>query len=937
MDFKQTRNAFNDLKGQFEQGLISADELEARTNELIMADPKGVQWRIGGRNEKWYRFDAPNWVEDMPAGLSNVSPAVTPPESISRSGKPINNRVVNAPERISRRRAPEHVPKPLKDHPQSPKLQKQSNKIPWILGLSVSACACIALASFILISVFSPRPRVLGQMTVNSAGGTFQDKNISIAISPNPNRSPVTLKITKSATDPFRMEQTSQIEIEGALAEVRGVLMVTLPIPADWLTAEGRLPEGESLVVNLQEDIYAPSAGTLTSVHPIDSKVDFNTHTIGFEIPLGSELTAGSSVPHNAALLPRRSSRATRVTVELRLTRGGTFIRYGCDDPSKDFLIENLYTESPSSPTPPLSDQDCERLVNILHVEKKKLEDLGFDRAFAEHNKPIVVYLSNTMGPYQYGLCGIPVTGGYRSSFIQINAQLINGGAAKASIGHELFHLVQFAYNPMLTPARLPNLSVNLAEGNHLKTIWSEEAMSVWFEPYAEDDPTSIPSVALSNMEFINKPFFAPDNYNAGQEQGYGASFFLRYLTNKYGQGLVKEILENQLQQDINTGMAMIAWSHAVASHGGLIEDDWKDFLETYLINPMALGFKSLHTSTQTRIYELALESGIDTSGSESEGLSYDKWYATFMDINNAAKFMSPAKRGYVTRPNDPAHVQLQVPLKDFSSLPIKLTIKDTGRSFVEVPGKLVIQVSCQDGSQSVQACPEAIGLLVYPYPAGAMEPTIQNALSSASDYIWPGGDNQAALSSTEFTSNKSLVYGALSLIPFNNYAATYNDSTNVMIDLYYYWYFEDYYLQVFGVPYEYYEPGPAIPTDTPVPDSSTFPQSSNEMSPEELCACEAKWMNEIFIYNDEQFWKDEYGSNFISDTLMEYQPYIYDPNTGMCVGDYATELCFINSDGATYCANVWGDLDGNGLMPMSQGLDGVLKHIEDSPGFSCE
>lgn len=66
MDFKQTQQAYIHLKDQLEQGRITADEFEARVNEMVVTDSTGVLWQIGVKTGKWYRYDGQGWVEDVP-------------------------------------------------------------------------------------------------------------------------------------------------------------------------------------------------------------------------------------------------------------------------------------------------------------------------------------------------------------------------------------------------------------------------------------------------------------------------------------------------------------------------------------------------------------------------------------------------------------------------------------------------------------------------------------------------------------------------------------------------------------------------------------------------------------------------------------------------------------------------------------------------------
>lgn len=69
MDFKQTKQAYARLKDEFQQGRITAEEFEARVNEMVVTDSAGMLWQIGVKTGIWYRFDGQQWVEDIPPGF----------------------------------------------------------------------------------------------------------------------------------------------------------------------------------------------------------------------------------------------------------------------------------------------------------------------------------------------------------------------------------------------------------------------------------------------------------------------------------------------------------------------------------------------------------------------------------------------------------------------------------------------------------------------------------------------------------------------------------------------------------------------------------------------------------------------------------------------------------------------------------------------------
>jgi len=72
MDFNQVTRNYINLKQQFDQGKMKAEEFERLVNEHNVTDHNGVRWQIGVNSGKWYRYDGQNWVEENPSGLAGA-------------------------------------------------------------------------------------------------------------------------------------------------------------------------------------------------------------------------------------------------------------------------------------------------------------------------------------------------------------------------------------------------------------------------------------------------------------------------------------------------------------------------------------------------------------------------------------------------------------------------------------------------------------------------------------------------------------------------------------------------------------------------------------------------------------------------------------------------------------------------------------------------
>lgn len=136
MDFKQTQQAFTQLKDQFEKGRITSDEFETRVNEMVVVDSVGDQWQIGVKTGKLYRFDGQGWVEDTPRELIGSNATYAP-----QNAKPYQAR-------------------------------KQPSKSKWIGGLLIGGilvvcCMGVALGGWFIWS-YGPSPAPFTSPTVSS-------------------------------------------------------------------------------------------------------------------------------------------------------------------------------------------------------------------------------------------------------------------------------------------------------------------------------------------------------------------------------------------------------------------------------------------------------------------------------------------------------------------------------------------------------------------------------------------------------------------------------------------------------------------------------------------------------------------------------------------------------------------------------------------------
>ncbi len=921
MDFKQTQQAYVRLKDQLEQGRVTAKEFEARVNEMVVTDSAGTLWQIGVKTGKWYHFDKMKWMEDIPPGLPPLSPAA-PPERISNSGAQVSKRPVKAPERIFRRQAPERISQPSNQsnyHPPTQQLRKRTRKVPWVIGSVVSACACVAVVSVVLFTVLSHRPKILGQMTVTPSGGSFQQQAVTITASPGTVSIPLTLAITQhsdnSKPDEGVLAQTAPIQISGALDQLHGSLLMTLPIPSDWLTADGTLPAGETVVIVEQGQAFGTSVGVILDRHPLPTQIDLQARTATVEVIFAPSDIASRTSPHLASPLRRDDYALTYRMLKIKKEQFECY--------NQDFKVWAGFV--------PISEENCRTLLDLLVDAKKKLEDLGFTDALSQHNRPIQIYLKSTDSAHGYAQVG--KFSSVNNSYIVLDNKELKKGQdmdlsdpdktqfIKSIIGHEMFHLVQYFYNPILIKAWVPGM---LTEQENLKTLWSDEAMSVWFEPIAVNNQSYLPGLEGAFLGsrvvpgFLTEPLAVPvigedDQGNKSlsigeRHKGYGSAFFLHFLTNRYGNDLIREVLERQLSVSSAQPIAQVAWDQALRARDSSLSDEYVYFLEGFLIrgekihtdqfvNPLnRVENQSASNPIETVYVDVRLD---DDKLDDREGA----WYAVFIDLEQI--LIKSSERGYIKAGSSPALTSIQIPLQNIQFKTVRLIVKPS-ELINTYPSTLGIKISCSGGSLS-QACPESVGLLAYPIPKGYEFnlPSYDGALSNADSYIFAGGDNIFLWNSDQFAMGSP--YQGLFFIAFNNRLSTSNDPTNVIIDLAYIWKKQ---LEEPIPPTE--EPVPpteelVLPTQEPMPptEAPVIPPQPSEMSPEELCEWNNWWTNEVHLPYERQLAQEEYGSDFVSFDFEWLQSFAYNPGTQLCEGGYNHVQCTINQGNPPNCYTV--------------------------------
>ena len=201
-------------------------------------------------------------------------------------------------------------------------------------------------------------------------------------------------------------------------------------------------------------------------------------------------------------------------------------------------------------------------LITDLTVSRMMLEALGYEYCGLLTNY-VDVHVRTIEGSdgnfFQSGF-------GISQCYLEIDPAK-EGIERRAAAGHELFHLYQVCYG-VCGHARAYNHE------------WLSEAVSVWFEPLLIGDSTYIPTVMNGNRDFITKGL---ETNTAAI--GYGASTFMIWLTDKYGDlNVPLEIFQKVALDPSSECASSKGVDAALVDRGSNLTAEFREFSREFLL-----------------------------------------------------------------------------------------------------------------------------------------------------------------------------------------------------------------------------------------------------------------------------------------------------------------------------------------------------------------
>jgi hypothetical protein len=362
------------------------------------------------------------------------------------------------------------------------------------------------------------------KIKVDSSGGTINVEDLNLSIPKNAFESTSNLVISKGeGSTPYGENILSKLyKVDGLPSIISKPIEVTLKLEKASKNETHVVFGEESFVPSLNKiDVnYQLLPSTVSGDEVMATIPPTESNGIIFKL-LNQKLVSDTSSKKDGETNTYYLSSATNMKSEQSVKMKFKII---CDT---EILNKNFKT--------------IQEILNYFEIAYTKLEDRVGLNWKLRTNWPINIEIKK-LGQDTYGY--FTASKLWRSrDYIQLNSDMLNNSDAltefKVTAGHELFHLLQALYDPtwFLGWRGGPNLC-----------FW--EASSVWFEKLMIEKSDYCSKTLLDySGKFMLNGLWNADNSTTGsaQDHGYGASMYLDYLINTYGNNtkIVGKIWEN--------------------------------------------------------------------------------------------------------------------------------------------------------------------------------------------------------------------------------------------------------------------------------------------------------------------------------------------------------------------------------------------------------
>lgn len=622
---------------------------------------------------------------------------------------------------------------------------RPKNRLPMYLG----GCAVLILgmlflagASYFLYVTILQNEVAVGTLEVNPSGGMFEAGGLRIEVPAGVAAQSLRFQVMREKRAPAEDNEgldyrSTGYIVRGPLHLLDGSVHIALETPKDYLT-------GNTLLV-IEEDVVTPSHGPQRAFHLLPTTVDPSTGRLNATLTIrqfeGADYSLnGRAFPVGAGEpLAHVQNDATVSDITIRVESGWVY----------DALVSDHFRVSYRSKF--VERTLVEQGVRILEQQYQKLTEMGFSFGDVEPIEVSISPLIDKSGQFVSSKLGASYCSIQLASRFFYHQDIYddNLNELKATAGHELLHLAQFIADPRLAYIKAVN---------PLPTLWLDEATATWFEPLAIGDSNYVPANAEQNKNFIRTPLYRAER-SVAQDHGYGASFFIRYLTNKYSAQIVPAFYRELPQA--YTGTAAEAFVEGLWQYDTTPGSEWTGFLETYHIQPQSLGnFRGPDVQYATVLTAISLS---ETGDGNAQ--------VNFNTGSELAK-IATAQSGWIYgAPSPSLRVTFALGGLSASSLRISLAQDAATSAAFSRPTQIMIAVSA----------PKDTGVLIY----GAGPDGRMKALAGAPFNYLSSGDPLTQTGDRLLIQDFGLhgaanSYNTLLLVPFNSTASPFTSTDPV-------------------------------------------------------------------------------------------------------------------------------------------------------------
>ena len=388
----------------------------------------------------------------------------------------------------------------------------------------------------------APQWETVAQEAVGPDGGRRAADGIEVIVPAGAFRSETVLSLQRPESDDYPI-QDPRVSRLGQVFRVKGMPPPRAPITVTLTFDPAMLPPSDSCFVYLEEECHVSAAdGWALRGHPLFGSVtDRSAGRVSATLPAEEAEPAKSKAQESG----------TPVLRDFTVT-AGWFSNMYARSASGDFTVHWKKGQ--------VDEAWIDDLISALEAAKARLE--GYGLQFRNSENDVIEVEIRRLNPGRNGEF-VQSKWGIDASYLVISPE-VSSRLLRAAAGHELFHLLQMGYEVC-------------GHYTGYDYLWLSEALSVWSEHVFLDDPDYVPNVQEDNRNFIHEPLETERT-----SHGYGASRFLRYLTDRYGDAIVPAILQAGRKRG-RSGTGAAAFAEMLSARGTTLAEQFTGFARSYL------------------------------------------------------------------------------------------------------------------------------------------------------------------------------------------------------------------------------------------------------------------------------------------------------------------------------------------------------------------